>query len=55
MLICKLKGGVIIKNIAFQVDDEFHKAIKIQATIEGKGIKEYVIELIKKDLETKQK
>jgi hypothetical protein len=29
--------------------------IKIQATKESKNIKEYVLELIKKDLELKQK
>lgn len=40
-----------IKNIGFTVDDEFHKKLKIKATKEGKGIKEYIIDLIKKDME----
>lgn len=40
-----------IKNIAFQVEDEFHTKIKIKATKEGKTIKDYVIGLIRKDLE----
>ncbi|WP_294065494.1 toxin-antitoxin system HicB family antitoxin [uncultured Fusobacterium sp.] len=40
-----------MKNISFKVEDEFHKQLKIKATEEGKSIKEYVIELIKKDLE----
>jgi len=45
----------IIKNVAFQIDDEFHIQIKIQATKEGKSIKDYIINLIKKDLDTKKK
>lgn len=40
-----------MKNIAFQVEDDFHKEIKIKATQEGKTIKDYIIELIKTDLE----
>lgn len=44
-----------IKNVSFQIDEEFHKQLKIQATKEGKGIKEYIIELVKKDLEEKKK
>lgn len=40
-----------MKNIAFQVEDDFHKEIKIKATQEGKTIKDYIIELIKADLE----
>ena len=43
-----------IKNIAFPVEDELHMAIKIQATKKGKTIKDYIIELIKKDLEEKK-
>ena len=46
---------MILKNVAFQIDDKFHTDIKIQATKEGKTIKDYIIELIKKDLEEKQK
>ena len=44
-----------IKNIAFQIADDFHTDIKIQATKENKSIKDYIVELIKKDLEEKQK
>ena len=44
-----------IKNIAFPVEDELHTRIKIQATLEGKTIKDYIVELIEKDLETKEK
>ena len=44
-----------IKNIAFRIEDELHTEIKIQATKEGKSIKEYILELVKKDLENKKK
>ena len=44
-----------IKNIGFPVDDELHIKIKIQATKEGKTIRDYLIELINKDLEQKKK
>jgi hypothetical protein len=44
-----------VRNIAFQVDNAFHTEIKIQATKEGKTIKDYIMELIKKDLENKKK
>ena len=43
-----------IKNIGFPIDDELHMKIKIQATKEGKAIKDYLIELINKDLEQKK-
>jgi predicted HicB family RNase H-like nuclease len=42
------------KNIAFQVDDDLHMDIKLLATKEGKSIKEYILELIKKDLNEKK-
>ena len=45
---------IYIKNIAFQIDDEFHLKIKLQATKEGKSIKDYIVELIQKDLEQKK-
>jgi hypothetical protein len=44
-----------IKSIAFLIDDEFHKKIKLQATNEDKTIKNYIILLIEKDLEEKNK
>lgn len=39
-----------MKNISFKVEDEFHKEIKIKATEEGKSIKEFILDLIKKEL-----
>jgi len=41
------------KTINFKVDDELYRRIKIHVAQEGKTLKEYVIELIKKDLEKK--
>lgn len=39
-----------MKNISFKVEDEFHKKIKIKATEEGKSIKEFILDLIRKEL-----
>ena len=49
-----LWGGGFIKNIAFQIEDELHMQIKLQATKEGKSIKDYILELIKIDIEKKE-
>ena len=42
------------RSIHFKVDEQFYKQIKIRVAIEGKTLKDYVIELIKKDLEAKK-
>jgi len=42
------------KNIAFPVSDELHMEIKIEATKQGKTIKDYITELIINDLEEKK-
>lgn len=39
------------KTINFRVDEEFYKKIKIRTIEQGKTLKDYIIELIKKDLE----
>ncbi|MDR1914447.1 MAG: hypothetical protein LBQ68_08220 [Clostridiales bacterium] len=39
------------KAINFKVDEDFYKQVKIKVAVDGKTIKDYVIELIKKDLE----
>ncbi len=41
------------KTINFKVDEELYKQIKVKVAMESKTLKNYVIELIKKDLETK--
>lgn len=43
-----------MKSVAIKVDDEFHRRMKITATKKGKTIKEYVVELIKRDLQNEK-
>lgn len=43
-----------MKAIAMKVEDSFHKQMKLRATEKGKSIKEYVVELIEKDLQKKE-
>ena len=43
------------RNIGFKVDDEFYKKVKIKIAQEGKTLKEYIVELISKDLEKQKK
>ena len=42
------------KTINFKVDEELYKQIKIKTVVEGKTLKDYIINLIKKDLEEKK-
>jgi len=42
------------RNIGFKVDDEFFKKVKIKIAQEGKSLKEYIVELINKDLEVQK-
>ena len=42
------------RNLGFKVDSEFYRQIKILLAQEGKTLKEYVIELIQKDMESKK-
>lgn len=41
----------IKKGITIRVESELHQEIKIHAIQEGKTIQEYVLELIKKDMQ----
>lgn len=43
-----------MKRLVVEVDDELHTAVKIKALMEGKPVKNYIMELMKKDLETKK-
>lgn len=43
-----------MKSVSIKVDEEFHRCMKLRATEKGKSIKEYVVGLIEKDLETKK-
>lgn len=42
-----------MKRLALQMEDELHATIKIVAIKQGKTVKDYITELIKKDLEVK--
>ena len=56
VLYCKRGGDKLPeRNISFKVDSEFYKQIKIMLANEGKTLKTYIIELMKKDLEAKKK
>jgi len=41
------------RNISFKVDEEFYKQVKVKVALEGITLKDYIIRLIEKDLETK--
>lgn len=40
-----------MKRLIVEVDDAFHKELKLKALTDGKSMKDYVIELIKRDLQ----
>ena len=41
------------RTIAFRVDEEFHTAVKVQAAKEKKTLQDYIVEILKKDIEAK--
>lgn len=43
-----------VKRITVELDDDFHKNVKMQAVMKGMSIKEYLRQLLEKDLETKK-
>lgn len=43
-----------MKRITVELDDDFHKNVKMQAVMKGTSIKEYLRQLLEKDLETKK-
>ena len=51
--VCARRLNMSDKSVHFKVDSELYKRIKILVAKEDKTIKDYVIELIKKDLEEK--
>jgi len=53
---CRTKGGkevpnTQVKTVQTELDRETHMKLKIKTTMKGENIKDYVAELIKKDLE----
>lgn len=47
-------GGDGMKRVVVELEDDFHKRVKLQAIGKDMSIKEYLTLLIKKDLETKK-
>lgn len=43
-----------MKQITIKMTDEMHKTAKIEAVMQDKSFMQYVIDLIRKDLETKK-
>ena len=50
------RGGdkVSDRNIGFKVEEDFYKKIKIEIAQQGITLKEYIVNLIKKDFENKK-
>ena len=45
----------IKKNIVLRVDPEFHQRIKLYVTMKNTTLQEYIVNLIKKDMEQNKK
>lgn len=60
MLLCDCKVKEVSKiskerTIALQIDEAFHREIKIRLAENGKTLKGYIIDLIKADLDSSKK
>ena len=40
-----------MKRIVIEIEDDFHKKVKLQAVTKDKSVKGYILDLIKTDLE----
>lgn len=43
-----------VKRITVELEDDFHKRVKMQAIMKDMSVKEYLRQLLEKDLETKK-
>lgn len=43
-----------MKQVTVRLDDDLHRAAKIKAVMKDKSLMQYIVDLIKKDLETKK-
>lgn len=43
------------KTMTIRLDEELHKRIKLKAVKEGKTVKDYILNLVKQDLEKEGK
>jgi predicted HicB family RNase H-like nuclease len=48
------KGEHYMKQVTVRLDEEMHKAGKIRAIMQNKSFMQYVVDLIKKDLDNKK-
>lgn len=48
------QGGDIMKRLIVDLDEELHKKMKIKALQDDKTVKQYIANLIEKDVETKK-
>lgn len=46
-----MKGGVLLdKGINIKVDEELYRRIKVKIALEGKTLRNYILDLVLKDL-----
>lgn len=43
-----------MKRLVIEIDDSLHKSAKLEAVKEEKSLKQYVLDLIKQDLDAKK-
>jgi len=43
-----------VKQITLRLDDDLHKSAKIKAVLHDKSLMQYIVDLIKKDLDNKK-
>ena len=48
------EGERYMKQVTIRLDEEMHKAGKIRAIMQNKSFMQYVVDLIKKDLDNKK-
>lgn len=48
------EGECYMKQVTIRLDEEMHKAGKIRAIMQNKSFMQYVVDLIKKDLDNKK-
>lgn len=53
IIISLMNGGVTIKAVSIRMSDNLHKALKYKLIEDDKSIQQYIIELIKRDLDFK--
>ena len=54
-MIVRRREDAMLKNLLIRIDDKLHTEIKIYALRKGKNLKEYISELIRRDMEQGKK